>query len=300
MDKVDALIFIDANQYLDFYQLKSGRKLLDLLVEQQKYIFVTKQVVDEVERNKLRVAERCLTERLEQLEKGIAIPDYLFAVSKDSAARLRDKLSDASQAIKGLRKIAIQTLEQITRSEDTVSKALVELFSKAILHTSEEIECARDRKERGNPPGKEENPLGDELTWEQLLNYCQGKSRLWIISKDRDYYSSYTGKAFLSPLLYQDLKRRHPQIQQVFCFKNLSDGLKHFVKTAKVLAKKLPPQEELQKIKEEQDSLPPLGWLSTMNYPNYPARQSHAQQYSFFHPGVMGWHPGMQPDPDNP
>jgi hypothetical protein len=46
---------------------------------------------------------------------------------------------------------------------------------------------------------------------------------------------------------------------------------------------------------EEQDSLPPLGWLSTMNYP-----KSHAQQRSFFHPGVMGWHPGMQPDPDNP
>jgi len=85
MDKADALIFIDANQYLDFYQLKSGSKLLDLLVEQQKNIFVTKQVVDEVKRNKLRVAERCLTQRLEQLEKGIAIPDYLFDVSKDSA-----------------------------------------------------------------------------------------------------------------------------------------------------------------------------------------------------------------------
>jgi hypothetical protein len=128
-----------------------------------------------------------------------------------------------------------------------------------------------------------------------LLNHCQGKSRLWIISKDQDYYISYSGNTLLNPLLYQDRRRRNPQIQQVFCFKNLADGLQHFVKTAKVPAKKLPPQEELQKIKEEQDSLPPLGWLSTMNYP-----KSHAQQRSFFHPGVMGWHPGMQPDPDNP
>jgi septum formation inhibitor MinC len=166
MDKVDALIFIDANQYLDFYQLNRGRKLLDSLMEQQKYIFVTTQVVDEVERNKLEVAERCLTERFEQLKKGIALPDYLFDVSKDSAARLRKKLNDTSQAIKALRKTVIQTLEQISRSEDRVSKALAGLFSTAIPHTSEEIECATDRKERGNPPGKKENPLGDELTWE--------------------------------------------------------------------------------------------------------------------------------------
>jgi hypothetical protein len=42
---------------------------------------------------------------------------------------------------------------------------------------------------------------------------------------------------------------------EVFCFKNLSTGLDHFVKTTGVKAEKLPSPEELQEIREEQDSL---------------------------------------------
>ena len=52
----DALLFIDANQYLQLYGLVAGKKLLDFLEEQRAHIFVTTQVVDEVIRNNLRSA----------------------------------------------------------------------------------------------------------------------------------------------------------------------------------------------------------------------------------------------------
>ena len=48
---------------------------------------------------------------------------------------------------------------------------------------------------------------------------------------------------------------------EVFCFHNFIDGLKHFSATTSVKATKLPPPNETEQIKKEQESLPPLGWL---------------------------------------
>jgi 23S rRNA maturation mini-RNase III len=305
MDKVDALIFIDLNQYLDLYRVVEGKKLLGSLQEQREYIFVTKQVVAEVQSIKLKTAVDFLTKHFEQLKvRGLGVPDHIFDISGEITTTLREKLADLDKSIKEinnrLKNAAVQTLQQVSLSKDEISKALASLFDKAVIHTPEEIQRARERRERGNPPGKKSDPLGDQLTWEQLLSHCKGKSKIWIISRDRDYCTEYFEEVSLNPLLYQDLTQICQPTMEVFCFKNLGKGLDHFVSVTDVKADKLPSPEELQKIQEEHDSLPPLGWLSTMNYPNYPARQSHAQQRSFFHPGVMGWHPGMQPDTDNP
>ena len=49
------ILFIDANMYLDLFRTNSGKQLLDTLEEQQQYIFVTKQIVWEVERDKVRI-----------------------------------------------------------------------------------------------------------------------------------------------------------------------------------------------------------------------------------------------------
>jgi hypothetical protein len=63
-------------------------------------------------------------------------------------------------------KLAADTLSQISRSADEVSPRLGRLFDQAIATSSEEIKHAMDRKERGNPPGKFTDPLGDQLIWE--------------------------------------------------------------------------------------------------------------------------------------
>lgn len=69
-------------------------------------------------------------------------------------------------------------MKQISCSEDEVSKALIPIFDKAVAHSPKELQKARNRKEIGNPPGKKGDPLGDQLTWEQILTHFKGKKRL--------------------------------------------------------------------------------------------------------------------------
>jgi len=72
MPAEDALLFIDANRYLTLYRTKTGRELLATLGEQANRIFVTQQIVNEVQRNKIKVAEVYLTTRLTGLKLELA------------------------------------------------------------------------------------------------------------------------------------------------------------------------------------------------------------------------------------
>jgi hypothetical protein len=308
MKNIDVLIFIDANLYIPLYGFPKWKKLLDLLKEQKDYIFVTVQIVEEVQRNKLSVVAGLLTNQLEHLKesRSFNLPDYIF---DGTDTKLRETLGDLrkKQIETDLMKAAIQALQRISRSEDKVSKALAAVFSDSVSHTPEEIRRARERKERGNPPGKPEDPLGDQLTWEQLLSQCKGKSKLWIISNDLDYCTKFRGKMFLNPLLYRDLAQVRQPTPEVFCFGSIDEGIRDFVKRTGVKAERLPTLEESKEIKKELDALPPLGWLDTsMDDANIVAlvtrrRQqmlSPALRVALYSQGDEGWHPGMKPDPD--
>lgn len=63
MSADDTLLFIDTNKYLDLYRTDKGKKLLAPLGEQVDYIFVTQQVVGEVQRNKILVAAEFLRQK---------------------------------------------------------------------------------------------------------------------------------------------------------------------------------------------------------------------------------------------
>jgi len=117
------------------------------------------------------------------------------------------------------------------------------------------------RRERGNPPGKATDPLGDQLSWEQLLSRCQSNRGLWIITGDLDFATRHAGKMVLNAALYKDLvTQMHSAEPEVFCFDNLPDGLKNFAEINRVKATKLPTPEEAEQIKKEQESLPLIDW----------------------------------------
>ncbi len=80
----------------------------------------------------------------------------------------------------------------------------------------------------------------------------------------------------LNAALYKDLvKQMHTAEPEVFCFGDLNDGLKHFVKMNRLKATKLPTPEEAEQIKKEQESLPPLGWLDNYDDANYLAIRAY-------------------------
>lgn len=263
MRDFDALLLIDANKYLDLYRTDKGRKLLAPLSEQAPYIFVTQQIVDEVQRNKLSAAADFLRAKSQGMKlHSINVPDHFSGSETGKNQEILGQMRNISKSVKSVNaEIDAHTLEimaQVAESKDEVSKALAPIFSKAVRANSDEIKRARERKETGNPPGKRNDPVGDEITWEQVLSNFSGKRRLWIISRDGDYGSSFGGRFFLNSFLRSELADITDD-PVVYIFEDLVEGLTHFVETTKVQASiKLTP-EEISEIENEERSLPPVG-----------------------------------------
>ena len=248
------VLFIDANQYLSLYGLASGKKLLDLLRGQRDRVFVPAQIVDEVNRNKLKKASQFFTEQTEKM-KFAALPDHLLGLSDKKLTELRDKIQTAKSAKQEYLALAGDLLEKISRSEDHVSTALQSLFKKAVAPTDDQIARARERRERGNPPGKANDPLGDQICWEQFLDHCRDHRfrDIWMLTDDHDYHNSCGGKRLLNSLLNKELTAACGRQPGIRCFNNLLVGLTEFGNKLGVSKDKLPTSAEAKKIKEEFD-----------------------------------------------
>ena len=160
------------------------------------------------------------------------------------------------------KKISHDLLEQVSQSKDEVSKSLAGVFSQAVAPTDDELQRARARRERGEPPGKPRDALGDQISWEQILSRCDDKPKLWMITRDSDYGTVHAGKMFLNAALYQELTSLYHAEPAVFCFDNILEGLTNFAVTTGAKTEKLPTPEEIKQLKKEQEALPPLGWLA--------------------------------------
>ena len=258
----NALLFIDSNKYLDLYRTDKGKKLLAPLGEQVDYIFVTQQVVSEVQRNKISVAANFLGPKFKELKlQTFGVPDHLSGTNAEQSKAILEQLKEvglkAKQTNDEVEALALGIMEQIRCSEDEVSRALAPIFAKAVAHSPEELQKARDRRELGNPPGKSSNPIGDQLTWEQILSHFKGKKRLWIISRDGDYGTVYGGKGYLNQFLFDELCKV-VSVPEVYLFEDTVEGIKHFVKTTGVKAEKRLTPEEAEEIEKEEKSLPHL------------------------------------------
>jgi len=187
------IIFIDANVYLRFYDSSSNkfRSLLQTLVELKENIFITEQIYSEVQRNKLSVALKSFSANYKSL--GImktSLPEHLDNNVDKRLKQWNDSRNNILIEERKLKKeyseIVSSTLQSIMVSEDHVSKVLFNIFTSAKSASPDEIVAARLRKELGNPPGKSNDPLGDQLTWEQFLTKYSNQE-IWLITADRDY-----------------------------------------------------------------------------------------------------------------
>jgi hypothetical protein len=262
----DSLLFIDSNKYLDLYRMNGGKKLLASLAEQIDYIFVTQQVVNEVERNKIQVAADFLRKKsMDSKLQTFNLPDHLSSNSIDQRKDILQRMSQIVYSIKGINAevdaLFLGIMEQISRSEDEVSQALSPIFANAMPHSSEELQRARERKELGNPPGKITNPVGDQLTWEQILTHFKDKKRIWIITRDGDYGTIYSGKGFLNRFLYDELCKVTSE-PEVYLFGDTVEGINHFISTTGVKAEQRLTPEETEEIEREEKALPYLNQSS--------------------------------------
>jgi hypothetical protein len=260
------VLFLDANQYLDLYRMPRGKQILAALNEQKEYIFVTRQVVEEVNRGKVKVAAIFLGDLLKTIElNAVPVPDHILNSTDSKLEALSKRLAKAREEFSKIkqesRRRADHFLREVSQSKDEVSKALEDIFSKPVPPTPDEVDRAKERKIFGHPPGKYTDPLGDQLSWEQILTKCKDGPKLWILTRDSDYAIRHDGKMYLNARLYEELGSLYQTEPEVFCFDTMAEGLKHFSENAEVKANRLPTPTETEQIKQEQESLPPLGWL---------------------------------------
>jgi PIN domain len=271
----DAVVFIDSQQYLDLYELRNGKVLLGLLEEVRERIFVTAQVVNEVDRRKLQAALRYFDKECPKVRGQCAqakdiseqLPEHLFDASGEAVARIREKLKEANkrkvdgnklieEAAKILEEKVAEALRDINLSEDSVSLALKPLFDRAVPHTTEELRLAQERKAKGYPPGKGDT-VGDELNWEQLLSFVKAnrKKRVWIISRDSDYIVKYGSTVFLNPALRKELLVLSSPAPKVYAHSDVIEGLRDFKKVTGFPLKNFPSPEKEEALKKEQEAL---------------------------------------------
>jgi hypothetical protein len=238
------------------------KKLLDSLLEIKDSLFISSQIVDEVNRNKLEVAQRSLFGHFNGLSniKPINLPEHLELESislQDWNVKIKETHQNQKDLQKELEVIIHKTLEEIMNSTDKVSQTFQLIFKGALKATKSEIQAARYRRERGNPPGKPNDPLGDQISWEQFINYNSSSENTWIITKDSDYYTTFKNRRYLNSYLYNDLVNTNNGKPSVFCFESLTEGLKHFNENSSEKIDKLPTEDELKIINEEElsDSL---------------------------------------------
>jgi hypothetical protein len=257
----DALLFIDASKYLDLYEIKEGKKAVEYLVQYADHVFVTEQVVDEVNRRKVPVMEKTLNDKLKVLSPpNSKVPDHLFGADPGQNADILQEMREISKRVqkvnRQITKLATDIMERVASGTDEVTKVLAPLFRRAVRHTADELQRARERKELGRAPGKAGGPLGDQLNWEQVLTAFVGKKRLWVVSTDGDYGTEYGRKLFLNRALCEDLARVADS-PQAFYFRSIVDAIEHFVAATGVSAGKVLTPEEKQEIKKQEEALPP-------------------------------------------
>jgi hypothetical protein len=250
-------IFIDANIYLDFYILGQPKyqKLLPTLVAAKNDIFVSKQIVDEVRRNKCKKFLLHAEQFYATLPKKFNLPSFTptgGTAAKKWSKRISDLEKELIACASDYENSISAVAKSISTSTDRVSKELEKLFKNAATPTAIQLERARLRKELGNPPGKRSDPLGDQLSWEQFLDLLKQGEKISIITRDSDYFDIVFGEVRLKAPLETEVREKIGRRGDIYCFTDLIAGLTHASKHGNSAVKNLPNKNQEKEIRREQ------------------------------------------------
>jgi len=261
-------IFIDTNIYLRFYDSNGSeyKSLLKSIAELKEYIFITKQIENEIERNKLEVFLNSFTTYSKKINfEKVCLPEHLdkngtlgFSQWNKTANKIKE---DSKKQQLKLGKIVGKLGKMVSEGTDDVSLELSSVYEKSIRYTSIQLEEARLRKELGNPPGKKNDTLGDQLTWEQLLDSLDQIDELWIISNDSDFMYERNSTHFLNPFLHKEILDKKNEIK-LFMYKTLAEGLNSF-NTNAIKVESLPEKSKLDKIEDYEKESNRIFYVST-------------------------------------
>jgi hypothetical protein len=182
-------LFLDANVYLSFYKLSEDdleelQKLSVTLRSGATTLYLPSQVRDEFSRNRESTIAASLR-YLEEIRLPRGFPRLFMNI--DGYAELRKALSSFEEQRSSLLEAARgAAVEKKLRAD----QLLEELFQQArtVDITDDMRNRAKERYDRGNPPGKDAS-YGDALNWEALLQAVPEGEDLLLVTADTDYVS---------------------------------------------------------------------------------------------------------------
>ena len=134
------LLYIDANQYLRFYDSNSKqfKKLLKAIEEVKDDIFRTSQIKDEVERNKLAVFIASFNGYMNQFGvRKVFLPEHL---ERNADTKIKEwntaakAVADKVTKLKDLTSIGTELIDKIIKNRDEVSLTLNKILSRLKHH----------------------------------------------------------------------------------------------------------------------------------------------------------------------
>lgn len=218
LTKLDALIFIDTNIFLDFYRIRRSDVSMKYLKEIENnidLIITTNQVEMEFKKNRQKVILEAIGEIKKNVQINTAVPACL------SDTKIVEMIKKSKKGIDGQQKKLKQTIEKILKQPsytDPVYKSLQKLFR----HKSE-INLDRENPIRYSirklalkrfildyPPRKStDNSIGDAINWEWIIKCANDTGKnIILVTRDTDYGADYEGELYLNDWLSQEFKER--------------------------------------------------------------------------------------------
>lgn len=258
IDKIDALIFIDTNIFLDFYRIRTSdvsMSYLEKIASNLDRIITGSQIAMEYKKNRQKV----ILESLEKIKKpdwnSLTPPAFLSQAQPVKIINAKKKDIEKQQT-----KIK-ERIEKIISNpmyNDEVYKTLQRLFK-----NNSPYNFGRDKKERhqirilakkrfilGYPPRKkEDNSIGDAINWEWIINCAISSGKdIILVSRDTDFGIAYNGKNYLNDWLNQEFKERVSSRRKII----LTDKLTQAFKMVDIQVTKEMEREELTIIHGDQ------------------------------------------------
>ncbi len=225
LEKLDALIFIDTNIFLDFYRIRKSNVSMKYLEEIEKHkdlIITSAQVEMEFKKNRQSVILSSISEVKKMNNVNISVPAIL---SNAKAVEMIEKSKkDISKKQKEL-KARIDKIMKNPSRNDPVYKSLQKLFknnSAINLNRENKIRfkirnLAKKRFILGYPPRKSaDNSIGDAINWEWIIQCAESSDKhIIIVTRDSDFGCNYEDDSFLNDWLKQEFKQRISQKRKI-------------------------------------------------------------------------------------
>jgi hypothetical protein len=234
--KMDALLFIDTNIYLDFYRIRNSdvsMKYLEEILNHKSIIITSSQVEMEFKKNRQIVILEGISEFKKTKNINLNIPQIVSDTKSVGMLKAtKEKIIEQTKKVE-------EKLDDIFKDplkHDSVFKSLDKVFqnnSPYNLGRKKEArvqirELAQKRFNLGYPPRKEKDTsMGDAINWEWIVQCAiESKKDIIIVTRDSDYGASYNNQMHLNDWLRQEFKQRVSSRKSIVLTDKLSVAFK--------------------------------------------------------------------------